>query len=616
MCGICGIYNFNKKPVKKPLLSRMASEIKHRGPDNEGFFFDQNVGLGYRRLTIIDTTEQPQPILHNEDQTIWISFNGEIYNFHELRDDLVKKGHKFYTATDTEAIVHLYEEYGLKFVRKLNGMFAFAIWDAKKQKLILARDQVGIKPLYYAQTSDFFIFCSEIKGILASGLLNTSVDQDALSQYFNFRYVPSPLTMFEGILKIPPGNLVEIQGGEVKSHSFWDFSFNPSNDPEEIFTRHVRTLLDDSIKRQMIADVPLGAFLSGGIDSSIVIARMSEFSNSPVKTFSVGFSEEKYSELSYAKEISELYQTDHHEIIVKPSDTKLLPKIVWHLDEPLADPASLPTYLLSQEAAKKVKVVLTGEGSDELFGGYRRDLASPIAPMFAFLPAFSRRGFSKALAKLPDMRGKSLLVRSPLALDERAHDVLRNIFKRHPYPLKESSETSLDLVRNLLEKTAGWDYISKMLYLETKIWLEGDPLMKVDKMTMANSLESRVPFLDPRLIEYAATIPSKYKFKSGTTKYILRQAMRDVLPDAIFTRKKQAFEIPIRPWLQGPLRKPLREILSPSIKKIGYLDSTAVETLLSQHLSGTRDHSAELWALLNFVLWHRIYIDHEKITSL
>lgn len=630
MCGITGIYNFNKeKAADEDLLRRMTDVISHRGPDNQGIFIGQNCGLGLRRLSIIDTIEQEQPILTNEDQTLRIAYNGEIYNFPELKKELLQKGHKFYTATDSEVILHLYEEEGKNLVKRLNGMFAIAIYNAPEAHLFLARDHLGIKPLYYCEHDGSFYFASEIKAILENPQIPREVDLDSFDLYMNYRFVPAPRTMFKGIKKLLPGHRMIVSKKGIEIDEYWNIQkgiastdFLPQIDTDKLgiekyAAKTVRELLTESVKMQLIADVPLGAFLSGGVDSSIVVGTMSQLMRAPVKTFSIGFSESYYDEMFFARQIAKRFRTDHHEIILKPEQVKLLPKIIWHMDEPLADPAAVPMYLLAQDASKKVKVVLTGEGGDELFAGYKENFPYHLSSLFSFLPNNVRFAFANVIAKLPNVAGKTRLYRSLLPEKERAQHILYDIFrflgKRKLYSSNFLNSLSLlnplNPLDNHWKKRTGWNWLTKMQYLETKIWLPDDPLLKADKMLMANSMEGRVPILDYRLVEVAFSIPWQLRAKNGVEKYILRKAFSDILPQDIFARKKRAFEIPIKKWLREELKPLVNETLSKKeIEVANFFKWIEVEKILNAYYSGKRDFAYEIWALLCFQIWHKIFI--------
>ncbi|MBU1110725.1 asparagine synthase (glutamine-hydrolyzing) [Patescibacteria group bacterium] len=647
MCGICGLYNLNKNwPASREEIERMKTAIKHRGPDDEGIFCHQNAGLGYQRLSIIDTTSRPQPILTNEDQSLRISFNGEIYNFPELRKELLGKGHCFYTDTDTETILHLYEEEGENCVKRLNGIFALAIYDLAKGLLFLARDPMGVKPLYYtgypaslcephyasasASIGDSgtkglppvalakggrFAFASEIKALLTLPWVKKEVNLDAVPLYFRYRFTPDPLTMFKNIYKLSPGCWMKVteSGIEVREYDDPNSKLQFKIQNEEQVVRSVRQTMQSAVQRQLLSDVPLGAFLSGGVDSSIIVGLMSQIMSEPVKTFSIGFSESEYDEMQYARQISRRYGTDHHEVVLSPRHVKALPEIVRLLDEPLADAAAVPFYFLSQLARKEVTVVLTGEGGDELFAGYKENFPYSLANLFKILPASARRGTASLIARMPNMTGKTRLYRSVLPDKDRAEHILTDLFRYEKPPLEIglnpirgfNPKKGLNPFNDFWRRTASMDWLSKMLYLETAIWLPGDPLMKVDKMTMAHALEARVPFLDLEVVELAGQIPSHLKNKNGIEKYLLREAFKDLLPMDILARKKFAFEIPIREWLQNELKPIVREYLSEEkLEMSGLLDAPGAHRLVKQHLEGRKDYKFELWALLCFQLWY------------
>jgi asparagine synthase (glutamine-hydrolysing) len=620
MCGIAGIYHFNKESsVDVNELGILAETIKHRGPNNQGLFPFQNVGLAYRRLSIIDTHEQPQPILTNERQNLRIVFNGEIYNFRQLRDELMQKGHRFYTGTDTETILHLYEEEGVGCAARLNGIFAFAILDQNDGSLFIARDQLGVKPLYYLLQDDNLVFASELKAILALPWVKREVNRTAVDLYFKYRFVPDPITMFANIYKLKPGHWMKIDHEGINTQQYWSLSdeYRYHDSKTSSFMHNegnvlnlVRSTFEESIKRQLISDVPLGAFLSGGIDSSIVVGTMAGMINSPVKTFSVGFGEQDYSEVEFARKVSEKFHTDHRELILTPDHVKSLPDIVYHLDEPLADPASVPTYFLSKMAKERVTVVLTGEGGDELFAGYKEDFGYDLGNVLFFLPESVRQILAEVWGGLAFGKGKTRIYRTLLGPKSRAEHVLRDLFRFESPPIVPySSEYVDDMNREFSfthywRKAAGLNALNKLLYLETKIWLPGDPLMKVDKMSMAHGLEARVPLLDLEMVTLAAHIPAALKNKGGMTKYLLRQAFADILPEEITARPKTAFEIPVKEWLKNELAPMVGDYLSEDrLTKSAILDPKKVRQIIDLHQKGELDYKYEIWAMLNFQIW-------------
>ncbi len=623
MCGICGLYH-PVQPIDESLLRAMNGTLAHRGPDGDGVYAEGNVGLAMRRLAIIDLNTGDQPIF-NEDGSIVIVFNGEIYNYKELRAELSARGHHLKTQGDTETIVHLYEDYGAACCEKLNGIFAFALWDERTATLLLARDHLGIKPLYYAQLPDGSLsFASEIKALLQQPSPSRDLDPIAIAEYFALRYIPSPRSIYHDIRKLPAAHRLIARNGTITVEKYWDFNYpnpksqipNPkTNQPTNQlanFQAELRTLMEDTVRRQMLADVALGAFLSGGIDSTIVVGLMAKYSQQPVKTYSVGFDwnvGRYYDESAYARAVAERFATDHHEVVMKADALELWPKLAAHFDEPMADPAAIPTFLISQYARESVKVVLSGEGADELFAGYgwyrwanRR---------------WSVRGISRAAQVLLDgRRGKrSVMAAFALSFEEQYFEnVLCSVFqsreRKHLFSrdfraaLAQLNSQSLQAEFACeVERSRAYAPQSRMQYLDTKIWLEGDPLTKVDRMSMAASLEARVPFLDYRLVELAARIPAELKLSRGISKAILRSAFADLLPPPIASRPKHAFDIPIAHWLRHDLRQ-LTDGLAhhPAIAQSRYFNSDYINKLARAHLAG-RDYAAQLWALLTWSLW-------------
>jgi asparagine synthase (glutamine-hydrolysing) len=612
MCGICGIFGMNDKN----LINRMCRILVHRGPDDDGFFFDENIGLGHRRLSIIDLAGGKQPIF-NEDESVCTIYNGEIYNFPELRQDLEKKGHRFCTNTDTEIIVHLYEEDGIHFVKKLRGMFAIALWDRDKKTLLLARDPIGIKPLYYTFVDCVLIFASEIKAILEFEAVKRKLNIASLDQYLTYRYVPGPSTMFEDIYRLMPGHLMKCNKNNHEIIRYWDVvSRRQREQSEEYYITFLRNMLEESVRMELISDVPLGAYLSGGIDSSIVVALMSRTMNQPVKTFSVGFGAgEPIDELESARSVSEYLGTDHHEIIARSEDVeRLLPRIIRHLDEPIVDPAILPTYLVSELASRHVKVVLTGEGADEIFAGYsdyRMRLKGE--KVRRKLPVFIKRNMTRFFDKTNNSR---ISLYAHQMLDETDDHILwGELFdktdKKELYIDKLDGDGTQFRETKAYFKEYPGNTLSKMLYVDLKTWLPDDLLIKVDKITMANSIEARVPYLDHTLVEFAMQIPSHLKEKRGVEKYILRKAAEDLLPKETLKRKKHGFTVPINDWITKNLNNMISDTLSEStIKKRGFFKYNRVRHIMD-HASNPR-YSHQLWALFTLELWHKIYIDNIK----
>src|SRR3989440_1506443 len=556
MCGICGVYNVeNREPVSWELIERMNRLISHRGPDDSGIYLDHAIGLGSTRLSIIDLSGGHQP-LSNESGDIWIVFNGEVWNYKTLRQELIEKGHHFRTNSDTETVIHAYEEYGLDCIARLHGMFGLAIWDSLRRRLLLARDRVGKKPLYYTRVDGNLVFASEIKSLLCHPQVERRVDVQALADFLSVRYVPGPATLFANIYKVQPGHWLLCEDGTLREECYWDFSFGVTEKrPVEEYIQGIQQHVHRAVEERLMADVPLGAMLSGGVDSSIITGIMSQLMKEPVKTFSVGFDAPDYSELPYARVVAEHFGTEHHELVVKHSDmTKYWPLLTWHRDEPVSEPSDLGVYLISKLAKQHVKVVLSGEGGDELFAGYPKYIVDCLARYYHLCPAPIRdQVIMPLLDRLPySMRKVKMAAR---ALSQPALERWMNWFgvfngqlKNHL--LSESTRASIDMdsshaFRRWLEGNPQRDNLSSMLYLDTKIWLPDNLLMKGDKMTMAASLEARIPLLDYKLIEYAASIPSDIKVKLFQTKYLLKRAYADFLPEAILTRKKIGFNAPI-----------------------------------------------------------------------
>jgi len=627
MCGICGIVRLSEKfDIRRETLQRMNDVIMHRGPDDEGFYMTPAVGLAIRRLSIIDLQGGHQPI-QSEDGSVKIVFNGEIYNFQELRKTLEEAGHKFYTHADTEVIVHGYEEYGTDVVHYLRGMFAFALWDVKEETLLLVRDRPGIKPLHYYKDDEKFIFGSEIKSILQCERVSRDVNPEALDRFLTFEYVFSPETIFRGIHKLPPGHFLLLRKGELRIEQYWDNlpSVREVHD-EEYYAQHLAELLEDSVKMRLISDVPLGALLSGGIDSSAVVGFMAKHSSKPVKTFSIGFEDQTYNELEYARAVSKHFNTEHYEFIIKPDAVDLVEKLVKNLDEPFGDFSIFPTYLVSKMAREYVTVALSGDGGDELFAGYDTYIADWVARHYQKVPAVIRKSILPNILRFvpPSPKKKGIINRTkrfvegtllpPELMHTRWMIFLQEQEKRQLYSdtLLEVFEqgNSYQYIQEYFNRSDGASPLARQEYVDIKTYLTDDILVKVDRMSMAPSLEARVPFLDHKVMEFAATIPGSLKLKGLTTKYILKKAVAGLLPEQILTRGKEGFSIPIKNWIMQELRPLLLDTLSESqIKKRGYFRSEYVRQLVREHLDGKENHSHRLWALMVFEIWHQMYID-------
>ena len=629
MCGITGIFNYKdpEKKVSSILIRKMCDIITHRGPDSNGIYVDGAIGMGMRRLSIIDIQGGNQPI-SNEDGLLKLVFNGEIYNYKEIRKELIKCGHRFSSESDSEVIVHGYEEWGLKLLNRLRGMFAFSIWDDVLKTLTIARDHTGIKPLYYWDNGKIMVWGSEIKSILMHPEYKTEMNYSVLSDLLKFRYVPSPATLFNGILKLPPGYLMQVNLNKSPGiFQYWDIPINHEKNVELNtlnFSNNLYRKIEESVKMHMVSDVPIGAFLSGGLDSSTIVALMTKFTSHPVKTFSVGFSVgEPYDELKYARIVSKYFQTDHHELILEPQSFELLNDIIWHFDEPVADPAAIPTYLLSKLAAKHVKVVLTGEGADELFAGYSKYKWNNLMSKFYKSPDFIKQIFSKVIMLLPvySSRKRHKLIDWINSSDDQRiiklmsdlgendiNDLLSNDIKAEI--VKKGLHQSIDLTGDFP------DLLHKMLYVDYKYWLTDDLLMKVDKMTMANSIESRVPFLDPELIEFSTKIPSNLKLNGSTEKYILREAVKKLLPQEILNRKKHVFAVPFDQWFKDDLKGYFFDIiLSQSLKERDIFDYKNLEQTVHSYIKGDNSKGNQLFTILNIELWHRLFIDPTTISN-
>ncbi len=618
MCGICGVvlHDFSRS-VDEHIIREMRDQMIHRGPDEAGLFVSGPVGLGHRRLSIIDLSSGQQP-MKNEDGTIVLVYNGELYNYQSLREDLIAKGHQFKTRSDTEVIIHAYEEFAERCLEHFRGMFAFAIWDGKRRQLFAARDRLGKKPFYYAQWGETFLFASEIKAILAHPAARRELNVDALDLYFGFRYVPGPLTMFKGITKLQPGHFLIVKDRAITTERYWDLNTVETREisyetAEEEFTE----LLRESIRLRLMSEVPLGVFLSGGVDSSAVVALMSEIVREPIKTFSVGYTgSAAENEFEYAHMAAELYHTDHHEFRLTADDfLGFLPKLVWHLDEPIADASTIPLFFISQLAKEHVTVVLSGEGADELLGGYYIYKKMLKLDNIRSLPGSGILAGAASLAgRLMDNRKieryANLLtlplnqryagVSSVFSVDER-----KKLFEGLPGVAPRSLA---DIVAPYYERVKGRKALDRMLYLDTNVWLPDDLLMKADKMTMATSIEQRVPFLDHVLVEYAASLPVTFKIHGNETKYLLKRAMEGRLPRKLLYRTKKGFPVPISRWFREKADG-VREVLLDEGSACRELFNTSVlEQLIQDHERSKSDMSDLIWPFLVFEYWHNAYI--------
>ncbi|MDZ7372501.1 MAG: asparagine synthase (glutamine-hydrolyzing) [candidate division KSB1 bacterium] len=623
MCGIAGLYCENWPEDKKTLLGRMAKVITHRGPDEDGFYWDGRVGLAMRRLSIIDLSSGSQPIF-NEDGTIAVVFNGEIYNYREIREELVRRGHRFVTRSDTESIVHAYEEYGHECVTRFNGMWAFAIWDSRRHQLFLSRDRVGIKPLYYYWDGKLFAWGSEIKSILEVPGVKRDLDPLALELFLTYEYIPAPYSIFRWIRKLPPGHNLVFDGREPQLRPFWDplrpyRELGPVGYEEAV--EELRRLVHDSVRLRLIADVPLGVFLSGGIDSSVVTAAMAREASEPVRSFSIGFRESSYNELHYARLVATRYATRHHEAIIEPRAVELVEKLIYHLDEPLGDFSVFPTYLVSQNARQNVKVALSGDGGDELFGGYDTYVADRLAQRYLpIVPGFLWRGVAEPLARaLPPTSKKKGVINTYKRFVEGArypaslHHVRWMIFLSEEdrrqllspdLMAQNDEEARFQHIWRYFQEASDLDWLNRDIYVDVRTYLVDDILVKVDRMSMATSLEVRVPLLDYRIVELALRMPAPYKVWKGVRKRILKEAFRDALPTEILTRGKEGFSIPIKNWIRDELRDMVLSVLAPDkLRATGLFNVSYVHRLLDEHMRGVENHSHRLWALFMFMKW-------------
>jgi asparagine synthase (glutamine-hydrolysing) len=628
MCGIAGFaFTDPRHPVDRELLGRMTGVLRHRGPDADGSHFGPGVGLGHRRLSIIDLATGDQPI-YNEIRSVAVVFNGEIYNFPELARELEACGHTFATRSDTETIVHAYEEFGLEFVTRLRGMFAFALWDDSHRRLVLARDRAGKKPLYYHADGDRLVFASEIKALLQDASIKRRISPEGLSDYFTFGVIPAPGTVFQDIQQIPPGHLLVWERGRARLHEYWDVVFDRTGPATpDAAAEAFSALFDEAVGMRMVADVPLGAFLSGGVDSSAVVASMARQSTRPVVTTSVGFVEQTHSELEHARAVAQALGTEHHELLVKPDAIGDLPRLVWHLDQPFADSSALPTYYVARAARERVTVALSGDGGDELFAGYQRryGIHRLEQRLRRLIPGPVRRG---VLAPLSRLYPRSDFIPRPLRLKL----VLSNLGQSFERAYFNDMSLFLDEEKQVLctpeflaqarhhdpvagfarhfDRVRGADPLSRVLYVDFKTWLANDILVKVDRMSMACSLEVRSPLLDHKIVEFAARLPPELKFRGSVSKYLLKRHVAARLPAATVHRPKQGFELPLPAWLRGDLREVAHDLLlSTRATGRGYVRPEAVRRIWDAHQSGYRSHASQIWALMVLELWHRQYVD-------
>ena len=643
MCGICGTAGF----ADRALLERMTAVISHRGPDDEGHYIspDGRVGLGNRRLSIIDLSSAGHQPMSNEDGTVWLTCNGEIYNFQELRRQMIRAGHRFRSNTDTEVIVHLYEDLGIECLQKLNGMFGLAVWDERKHRLLLARDPLGIKPVYYTQIGNRLLFASEVKCLLQSDLVQVEPDLEALHYFLCFLWVPGPKTMFKGIHKLMPGEMLTWEDGRVQVQRYWDVAFDEvSSRSEKELVAELKELLTQAVRRQLISDVPVGCFLSGGLDSSSILALATQVTGGPVETYTIAYQtedarlEQSGEDRYYARRVAEYFGANHHEIEVQPDIASLLPEVVWHLDEPVADPAAITSLLICRAARPEVTVLLSGQGADEVFAGYRVHRNDRFARWLSCIPRPIRNGlFLPALQVIPRIKDclPGTIPGLAMAVHRYSDKLLRGVDlpPEERYVFYHSYYTHAQLLSlytaemregvvgfdpaqthlAYFKPTVGTNFLNRTLYVDLKTFLTELNLTYSDKMSMAASVEVRVPLLDRSVVEFMGQVPASFKINGLTTKYLFRKAMRGIVPDEVIRRRKAGFGAPIRKWLVSDLRPMIEDLLSASrLQERGILDPTAVRRLLDENFSGTQDHTYRIWAFLTLEMWMQTFADRRQ----
>lgn len=629
MCGICGVVNLDKDRghIDEERVRAMTQTMRHRGPDDEGIYSAAGLCLGHRRLSILDLSSAGHQPLANEDKTIWVVQNGEIYNYKDLRIELEKKGHVFSSHSDTEVIVHLYEEEGVNCAKSLVGMFAFGIWDAKNELLMLARDRLGKKPLLYSYVDGNFCFASEFLALLKSNLIKKEINLEALDYYLTFGYIPSPLTVYKNVFKLMPAHILTFKGGQIKTERYWQLDYKRKIDiTEKDAEEEILKLLLDAVKVRLYSDVPLGVFLSGGIDSSVIVGSMSQVYNRRIKTFSIGFDESDYSELKYARNIAKHFDTDHNEFIVRPKALEVLPTLVERYGEPYGDPSCIPTYYVSKMSKQYVTVVLNGDGGDELFAGYERYRAMVYSKAFDRLPEYLKKTVSSLLVNTisESIDGRKFIRKIKRFSEATSLPMYKRYIKwigvfddeskREIYSqdfLSTANRFATDeFFKFCLSSSNELDFVDRLLKLDTLTYLPNDLLVKVDIASMANALEARSPFLDHRLIEFVASLPSRLKLKGIQQKYILKKVAMRLIPKKNIYRTKQGFGVPIGRWFRTELKDYLRDnLLSERSLKRGYFKPEAVKRMVNLHLSRQKDYSFCLWALLMLELWHLKFID-------
>jgi asparagine synthase (glutamine-hydrolysing) len=621
MCGIVGQARCDGDPVRPELLHEMCAGLEHRGPDSRGVHIEDAVGLGIQRLRVIDLATGDQPVF-NEDRSVAVVLNGEIYNYRELRERLRRNGHRFVTDGDTEVIAHLYEEEGPGFVRSLVGMFGIAIWDSRREELLLARDRIGKKPLHYALRPGAISFASELWALLADPEIATEPDHEALDRFFTYTYVPDPFSAFRDVRKLPPASLLRWRGGETSIERYWQVEYTPRIvvETEREAGELVRDAVRDAVRRRLVADVPVGAFLSGGVDSTAVVAAMAELSSGPVKTFSIGFESEAFDELPYARQVAERFDTEHHELIVRPDAVELLPKLVRHYGEPFADHSAIPSFYLAEMTRREVTVALNGDGGDEVFGGYDRYANGALMEKFDRVPRPVRAGVAGLAGRVRadgDLNSaRNRLRRAAQLLPLTPGERYARAMSRFGVDLRGSLYTDdfraalgappAGTIAAAWETSAAPNLIDRMLDVDRRTYLPGDLLVKMDIATMAYGLEARSPLLDPQVIALGAALPTRFKVHGREKKIALRAALRGVVPDEWIDRRKQGFQVPMAEWFRTDLRETAREaLLADDARSHAFLRRDAVAGLLNRHLDGAEDNSSLLWSILVFEVWQR-----------
>jgi asparagine synthase (glutamine-hydrolysing) len=630
VCGIAGRVNFaSGAPVAEAMVRQMCALIGHRGPDGEGVYVRGPVGLGHRRLAIIDLSPGGSQPMSAANGQVWITFNGEIYNFRELRVGLEKRGHRFRSQSDTEVLLAAYLEYGVSCLSHLRGMFAFAIWDGRSRSLFIARDRLGKKPLHYRLDREGIAFASEPKAFLADPGFVPEPDFEAISHYLTYQYVPSPYSAFRGVRKLPPAHYLLVQDGHVRVQRYWALAYGPKRRiTEEEACEELVSRLTDSVRLRLISDVPLGAFLSGGIDSSAIVALMAQLSRAPVKTFSIGFEEKNYDELPYARLVARRYDTDHHEFIVRPDAAEIFDRLVWHYNEPYADESAIPTYYLSRLTRQHVTVALNGDAGDENFAGYERYVPESSVELYGRLAGPLRSFAARAASALPEFGGsRGLVARGQRWLDRGADTRAGRYARRMMYfdpQLKgtvctpeferaSGGNPSDRLLLHALSENGDERFLDTMMRADVGLYLPDCLLVKVDIASMAHGLEARSPFLDHTFMEFVAALPANFKLRNGVKKYILRKAVAHLLPAAILNRRKMGFGVPLEYWFRGALRGLTRDVLLGHSAARGYFRRSIVARWIDEHERGIRNWHDQLWTLLMLELWHRAYIDHKPI---